>query len=59
MEAPGDSGELMELAVDAALAGARGEQILEALAKNSEPTTCPRIERSRPARPYERLARVE
>ncbi len=55
MEAPGEPGELMEVTTAAAAGGARGEQILEALAKSSEPATCANVERFRPARPFEQL----
>ncbi len=55
MEAPGEPGELMELSIAAAATGARGGQILEALTRGSEPAACDRVERFRPARPFERL----
>ncbi len=55
MAAPGEPGELMELSIAAAVAGARGEQILEALAKDSEPTACGGVERFRPAQAFEQL----
>ena len=64
MEAPGERGELMELAIAAATAGARGEQILEALMGGLEQVPgedrpadliCEPVERFRPALRFERL----
>ena len=55
MEAPGEPGELMELSIDAASAGARGEQILEALVRGQTGTSCDESEPFRLARPFEQL----
>ena len=55
VEAPGEPGELMEVAVEAAVSGARGEQILGALREGAEPASCVAIERSRLTVPFEEL----
>ncbi len=63
MEAPGEAGELMDLAIDAAAGGARGEQLLEALGEGGEEDVAggpPKpaggeLERFRLAQPFEQL----
>ncbi len=55
VEAPGEPGELMEVSIDAAAAGARGEQILDALLEGDQPAACDKLARFRLARPFEQL----
>ncbi len=55
LEAPGEPGELVEVSIEAAATGARGEQILDALADDGQPAACDKIARFRLARPFEQL----